>query len=163
MVSFFDPGAGPVLTEIVIGGSGFLGATDVRINNVPNSASFYVVSDTEIRATVQPIATSGRVSVINTFGTGVSPATFLVFTSPQQPSLSGFSPSAGGVGTAVILFGQNLANVQNVFFGGQVAVFQEVAGGNQLNTWVPPGATTGTIRVVTAAGVATSTQTFLVP
>ncbi len=160
-ISFFDPGSGPVLTQIQIAGSGFLGTTDVRINNVPLSASYFVVSDNEIQATVQPIATTGRVSVITTHGTATSTGTYTVQTSPQQPSISSFSPTSGGLGTLVILYGQNLSNVQNVFFNGQVAAFQEM-GGSQLRTWVPPGASTGPIKVVTAAGVATSAQAFFV-
>jgi large repetitive protein len=161
-IASFSPTSGPVFTPVQIYGSGFLGTLDVRINNVPLSASYSIVSDNQLSITVQPVATSGPISVITTTGTAVSAGSFTVLGTPQQPSVSGFSPGSGGLGTQVTIYGQNLSNVQNVFFNGQVAVFQEIAGGTQLRTFVPPGATTGPIKVVTAAGFATSPQSFIV-
>jgi large repetitive protein len=163
IISSFTPTSGPVFTQVQVYGSGFLDTFDVRINGVPLSASYSIVSDNQLSITVQPVATSGPISVLTTGGTAYSAGSFAVLSTPQQPSISGFSPGFGGLGTLVTIYGQNLAVVQNVFFNGQVAVFQEVAGGNQLRTWVPPGASTGPIRVVTAAGAATSAQSFIVP
>ena len=61
---------GPIL------GQGFTGATDVSINGVP--ASFTIVSDTYIQATVPQGATSGYVTVTTPSGVLTSNVPFNV-------------------------------------------------------------------------------------
>jgi uncharacterized protein (TIGR03437 family) len=57
-------------------GQGLTGTTSVSLNGIP--ASFTVVSDTFIRATVPPGATTGYVSVVTPSGTLTSNVPFRV-------------------------------------------------------------------------------------
>ncbi len=61
---------------MTISGSNFTGASSVRFNGT--SASFTVVSATQISATVPGGATSGPISVTTSAGTGTSSALFTV-------------------------------------------------------------------------------------
>jgi hypothetical protein len=61
------PIAGSVGQSIIILGNGLTGTTSVTFNGTP--ATFSVVSDTEITATVPAAAQSGTVSVVTPSGT----------------------------------------------------------------------------------------------
>jgi uncharacterized protein (TIGR03437 family) len=77
------------------------------------------------------------------------------------PTISGFSPPSGPVGTTVTISGSNLANATTVKFNGvAAAVLTDSAG--QITAKVPVGATTGKISVTTAGGTATSATNFTV-
>lgn len=76
VISSFNPTFGQVGATIVISGSGFTGATDVRFNGT--SASYTVDSDIQITATVPSGATSGTISVHNNTCTGTSAGSFTV-------------------------------------------------------------------------------------
>lgn len=75
-VTSFSPGNGGVGTSVTITGTKFHDATSVKFNGV--SASFSVVSDTSITATVPSGATTGPISVGNQNGTGTSASNFVV-------------------------------------------------------------------------------------
>jgi plastocyanin len=77
-ISGFVPASGGPGTSVTVSGSGFTNATDVRFNGT--SASFSIVSDTQITATVPSGATSGPISVTGPGGTGMSAASFSVTT-----------------------------------------------------------------------------------
>jgi hypothetical protein len=76
-VTSFSPTSGPVGTSVAIMGTNFTGATSVSFNNV-NAATFTVNSATQITATVPAGATTGRVRVVTTGGTGTSATDFTV-------------------------------------------------------------------------------------
>lgn len=76
-VTEFSPASAKVGATVSIGGTGFTGATQVRIGDVP-VVSFAVVSDTEITAIVPEGASSDIVSVTTPVGTGWSNDFFLV-------------------------------------------------------------------------------------
>ena len=78
-VTGFVPTRGPVGTKVTLTGIHFRGAIAVIFNGV-GDPQFEVVSETSIRATVPPEATSGPVSVITASGTGVSADPFTVTT-----------------------------------------------------------------------------------
>jgi large repetitive protein len=78
------------------------------------------------------------------------------------PQISSFTPTSGGVGTAVVISGSGFTGATNVAFNGTHATFT-VASDSQVNTSVPTGATTGPISVTTSVGTATSSATFTVP
>lgn len=75
-ITYFSPASGQIGASVSIFGRDFVQATRVSFNNV--SATFTVVSPTEIRATVPAGATTGRITVTNQTGTGSSPTAFLV-------------------------------------------------------------------------------------
>lgn len=59
------------------------------------------------------------------------------------------NPSSGKVGAAVIILGTNLTGAASVSFNGTTAAFSVVSD-SEIETTVPAGATSGTVKVVTA-------------
>jgi uncharacterized repeat protein (TIGR03803 family) len=149
------PASGKVAKPIGILGSGFTGATSVKFN--VTSATFSVVSDTYISATVPSGAGTSFVSVVTPGGTLKSNLKFRV-----TPTVTSFSPTSGTVGTQVTITGTGLTQASNVKFGGaKLAVFT-VNSDIQITATVPAGAVTGKIQVTTAGGTATSSAVFKV-
>jgi uncharacterized repeat protein (TIGR03803 family) len=72
----FSPASGPVGTVVTITGTGFTQATKVSFNKLV--ATFTVVSDTEVTATVPTGATTGKVVVFTKGGSASSTTNFTV-------------------------------------------------------------------------------------
>jgi hypothetical protein len=81
---------------------------------------------------------------------------------PDAPTINGFSPTSGPVGTLVRVSGSNLKDVQSVQFGSRRAEVVHFVSESELTAEVPVGATTGLITVVTDHGIATSPGPFTV-
>jgi hypothetical protein len=79
-------------------------------------------------------------------------------TPPAAPTISGFSPTSGPVGTAVTISGSGFTGTTSVTFNGVSAPFSIVSDG-QLTATVPTGATTGPIGVTAPGGSTTSGTT----
>jgi uncharacterized repeat protein (TIGR01451 family) len=77
------------------------------------------------------------------------------------PSISGFSPTSGPVGTKVTITGQNFGGVSAVMFNNVSAQFTAFDT-TQIVATVPSGATDGPVTVVTGGGSAASTAMFTV-
>jgi uncharacterized repeat protein (TIGR03803 family) len=75
-MSSFAPPSGPVGTVVTINGTGLEQATKVTFNGI--SASFTVVSDIEVTATVPTGATTGKIVVTTKGGTVASATSFTV-------------------------------------------------------------------------------------
>lgn len=82
-ITSFTPGSGPAGTVVVITGTNFSGATNVRFNGV--AAAYTVNSATQITATVPATATTGPISVVGPTGTGTSVTSFTVGTVDDTP------------------------------------------------------------------------------
>jgi hypothetical protein len=161
-ITGFSPSSGPVGTSVTITGSGFAGATDVRFNGTSVGGSFTVDGDAQITATVPSGATTGPISVVAPGGTATSSGDFTV-TAPSPPTITGFSPSSGPVGTSVTITGSGFAGATDVRFNGtSVGGSFTVDGDAQITATVPSGATTGPISVVAPGGTATSSGDFTV-
>lgn len=159
-ISSFAPTSGPVGTTVTVSGTNFTGATAVKFNGV--AATFTVQSASQITATVPSGATTGPISVTTSGGTATSSGTFTVDgTNPSAPSISGFTPTSGAVGTSVTINGANFTGATAVRFNGVSATFT-VQSAAQITTTVPSGATTGPISVVTPNGTAASAAPFTV-
>jgi len=76
-ISSFSPASGAVGASVTITGSNFSGVTSVSFSGA-QSTSYTVDSLTQITATVSGAATSGKISVTNSFGTGTSANDFVV-------------------------------------------------------------------------------------
>lgn len=156
-ITSFSPANGRAGTNVTITGANFLGATSVTFNGL--ASSFTVVNNTTIRATAPAGVTDGLIRVTTPYFSCFSATSFLV-----QPTLFGFSPLFGPVGTSVTITGTNL-NVGTVtvkFNGVQAAPPTGVTSG-QLTAVVPSGATTGPITVTTGDGSVTSANNFMLP
>ena len=150
------PASGGVGVGVTITGVNLAGATALSFHGT--SAAILTNTATKITTTVPTGATTGTISVTTGGGTAISPTTFKVV---PVPSISGFSPSSGPVGTTVTISGTNLTKATSVKFNGTATpILTDTAG--QITAKVPAGATTGTIIVTTAGGNATSATNFTV-
>jgi hypothetical protein len=140
--------------QIIVQGSGFGTATRVLFDAAV--ADFAVTADNRLVAMVPDAATTGRIRVIDPTGTGSSASDFMV-----APRIQRFDPVRSAVNTTVRIDGFNFVGTTNVQIDGQDAAFT-VTAATQIHVTVPTAATNGPIRVVTAAGTATSSESFLV-
>ena len=156
----FSPTSGPVGTSVTLTGTNFSGVTAVAFNGT--AASYTVNSATQIVATVPTGATSGTIKVTTSGGSTTSSATYTVTAATvPAPTLSSFSPTSGVVGTSVTITGTNFTNASAVGFNGTGAAYT-VNSATGVTATVPSGATTGTVKVTTPGGTATSTASFTV-
>jgi len=139
------------LIEIL--GQNFTGAPSVKFGT--GSALFQVVSDTYLTAIVPVTGTTGPVTVTTLVGTLTSNTVFRV-----GPTIVGFNPTSGTVGTPVVITGTGLTQTTEVTFNGVSASFV-INSATQVTALVPMGADTGPIVVTTPGGTA-SKGTFIV-
>ncbi|GFO57029.1 hypothetical protein GMSM_40360 [Geomonas sp. Red276] len=155
VISAFTPASAGAGATVTISGANLAGANQVKIGGA--SATFTVVSDAQISATVPAGATSGAISVTTPAGT----ATVSGFTFLPASVITGFTPTSGGVGTAVTLTGSGFTAATSVTFNGVSAAFAVISD-TTVVTGVPKGATSGTITVRTPGGTAASVTKFSV-
>jgi uncharacterized repeat protein (TIGR03803 family) len=136
-------------------GTGLHGTTGVTIGGVP--ASFTVVSNTYVTATVPPDAASGVIAVTTPSGTLSGDHQFAVV-----PVVSGFTPTSGPVGTQVTITGTGFLGATQVTFNGTKAASITVNGATSITATVPTGATSGRLTVKTPSGNANSVGSFTV-
>jgi hypothetical protein len=74
-------------------------------------------------------------------------------------SITGFSPTSGPAGTAVVISGVGFSGAAGVAFNGTPATFS-VTSATSIRATVPAGATTGRISVTTPAGTVQSQVSF---
>ena len=156
IITNFTPTSGPVGTLVTITGTGFSDVTGVTFNGT--SATFSLVSATQITATVPVGATTGKIGVISPGGTELSSSNFTV----TAPTIAGFSPGTGPVGTVVTITGTGLTGATAVTFNGVSATYT-VNSSTQITATVPAAASTGPIVVTTPGGTATSSGSFTIP
>jgi glucose/arabinose dehydrogenase len=155
----FLPSSGGSGLKVAIRGTYLAGATSVKFNGL--AATFAVVWDTWLIATVPPGATTGPISVTTGAGTATSGSDFTVPPVPA-PSISGFSPTSGPVGTSVTISGSNFTGASAVTFNGTNAQSYTVDSSTQITAVVAAGTNSGTISVTTPGGTATSAGSFTV-
>ena len=155
-IASFVPTSGPVATSVTLTGTAFGDASCVEFNGV--SASYNLDSATQITATVPAGATTGTIAVTTPGGTGTSAAIFTVI---PTPTITGFTPTSGPVGTSVSVTGTGLSGATSVKFNDTSAAFH-VHSATQITATVPTGAGSGTIAVTTPGGTATSVEGFTV-
>jgi hypothetical protein len=154
-ITSFTPTQGKRGNTVTITGSKFTGATSVKFGGGA-TASFTVVNDSSITATVPKLALSGPISVTTPGGTATSAASFTVL-----PKVSSFTPTSGPIGTLVTINGGGFTGATAVKFNGVPAVFTVVSAA-KITATVPAGAATGKIQVVTPVGSATNATLFTV-
>ncbi len=151
-ITSFSPSSGGVATQVTILGSHFTGATQVAFNGV--SASFTLISDTELRGVV-PVTTSGRITVTTPAGTATSASNFSFF---KLPVITSFTPASGPVGTSVTVKGEFFKGATKVDFNGVPSSSFTVRSDKEIRAVVPQGAATGTIGVTTPGGSASEPE-----
>lgn len=156
-VASFDPMHAPVLTAVTLSGKNFTGTTSVEVGAV--SASFSVVSDTDLQVTIPSGASTERIRVTNGEGTSYSPGRFVV---THAPGVATFFPVSAGEGDWIRIVGQGLSDVDSVTFDGIAATTFTVDSETQVCALVPAGATSGAVEVSNSAGSAYSRSDFMV-
>ena len=156
VITGFSPANGRSGTNVIITGTNFLNAIDVKFGSVL-ATSFLVLSNGAISATVPAGALTGVVRVDAPAGSFTTTSNFVI-----RPVISGFSPAFGAPGTSVTISGANLAGVTSVQFNGVAASFSGASFGSVVAV-VPPTATSGPISVTTPDGTATSATNFYLP
>ncbi len=161
----FSPTSGPVNSTITLNGTDLAGTTTVTFagtaNNTVTSGFTINVAGTQITGVVVPTgAVTGPIAVTAPSGTGTSASSFTV-TAPA-PTITSFSPAGGVVNRAVTITGTDFTSGSTVTFNGTNATVVTVNSATQITASVPAGATTGPIRVTTAAGTAVSATNFTV-
>jgi hypothetical protein len=156
VVTSISPTSGPVGTSVTVTGSGFTGATAVAFGTV--AASYTLDSDTQITVVVPAGApASSKIRVTSPGGVGLSTTPFKI-----PPTVTGFTPTSGPVGTTVTLSGSGFTGATAVAFGAVAASFTVVSD-TQISVTVPAGApASSTIRVTTPGGAAVSVDSFTV-
>ena len=147
--------SGKVGKTIEILGQGFTGTTAVSFNGT--AATFSVISDTYLRATVPSGMTTGSITVTTPGGILTSSKSFQV-----RPVVLSFSPTSGPVGTPVTITGNSFIQTTRVAFGGVKATSFTVDSDTQVTATVPTGAKTGHIAITTAGGWTWSPGIFTV-
>jgi hypothetical protein len=155
-IASFTPTAGPIGTIVTITGTNLTSVTDVAFNGV-NASSVTVLSATSLKVVVPASAASGKLTVFDPAGSATSGGGFSV-----TPSFDGLLPSRGVPGTLVTITGQAFTSASIVRFGTVMAANLSISGSTQIVAVVPPTATTGPVFITTAAGTATSGETFTV-
>ncbi|MFY2557227.1 pre-peptidase C-terminal domain-containing protein [Corallococcus terminator] len=161
----FSPNTGAPGSEVILTGTGF--STTPASNSVLFHGVAAVVtaaSAQRLVVTVPASATTGPVSVTVGGVTATSHEDFEVAAQGSGPTLTGFSPVGGPVGTTVTITGTNFNPdrlFDRVFIGGiQASIVSATA--TQLVVKVAAQGATGRVRVTTPAGHVTSTTDFLV-
>jgi uncharacterized repeat protein (TIGR03803 family) len=148
--------SGKQLSKIEILGQGFSTSSVVKFGGV-TATTRTVTGSTYILATVPAGALTGPVTVTTGATTLTSSQIFKVL-----PTISGFTPASGLVGTAVTITGTALTQTTKVTFGGVTATSFTVNSDTQVTAAVPPGAKTGKIAITTSGGTTTSSTVFTV-
>jgi hypothetical protein len=116
-VTSFAPTSGPVLTNVVLTGAGFTGATSVTVNGV--GATFTVNSDTRLTLTVPANATTGTISVTGPNGAASTLTAFTVYRTPTVSSISPTSITAGSGPFTLSVSGTGFLPSSRIYFAGQ--------------------------------------------
>ena len=158
-ITSFTPTSGAVGTLVTITGTNFSGATVVKFGGV--IATFNVVSDTEITATVPAGATTGKILVKTPAGKATSLTKFTVGSGSTTDDHQ-FHAHLGPVGTLVAITGTNFTASAVVQFNGLTGTGFVFVSPTKVKATVPAGAMTGPISVTTPSGTGTSATNFTV-
>jgi thermitase len=135
----FSPNVAPTGGAVTLTGSGLVGVSAVSLGYV--GTNYTVDSPTQITATVPAGVSYGRWRATTGSGTVASD----VFT-VSAPTIAGYSPTSGGVGTTVTLTGSNFSDVTSVTLGYVAASFT-VDSPTQITATVPAGLSYGRWRI----------------
>ena len=162
-ITSFSPKYAQPGEPVTIVGSGFaLSGIVVKFNGLQGSAVVTAADGSVIQATVPNGATSGLISVQNPGGSPTFSVDSFTVIGPG-PYIASFSPTNGGSGTPIEIFGAHFAGVTAVKFNGTNASFQPPTQDTLCKATAPNSVTTGPITVVTSKGTWTTTDFFYGP
>ncbi|MDX2302792.1 MAG: IPT/TIG domain-containing protein [Microscillaceae bacterium] len=157
-ISSFTPDEGGAGTVVTIVGSDFLGAFDVKFNNL-DAFEFTIISSDTILATLPEIASDGPISISTNGGTAVSEDDFYVY-----PGILSFTPDKGGDDTEVVITGTKLGNTTDVKFI-NTSAYGLIADSTLVSAFVTPGTPVGAapiMMVVDTFNIDSGTELFTI-
>lgn len=165
-IAGFNPVSGNIGSSVTITGTNFSTTAAnniVKFNGVTASISG-TPTTTSIVTTVPVGATTGTITVEVGGATATSATNFTV-TTVSSPTISGFNPASGIIGTSVTITGTNFSSTAAnnlVRFNGTTATITGTPTATSIVTSVPSGATTGKITVQVGGETATSANDFII-
>jgi hypothetical protein len=153
----------PALT-LTLNGTDFRSGAVVRFNASALATTYVSATQLTVVVPASALAVAGSYEVLVSNaapGGGNSAALLFVVTVPA-PTISSFTPSAGGSGTLITLTGTNLTGATEVRIGTTLIPTFTVVSATSLTLVVPVnnGAVSGFITVTTPGGTATTTTAF---
>ncbi len=158
-ITSFSRSSGPVGCTVFIGGTNLGTGTTFKFNGVVATVVGFTTNATGGYVKVPVGATTGKVTATNAGGTATSPE---VFTVTASPTITGFTPHSGPIGTALTIVGTNFVSGASVSLRGSLGATTVNADGTQLATTVPAGSTTGPVIVNVNGVTLTTTDSFTV-
>ncbi len=145
-------------TVVTLTGTGFNAGSNpiVRFNGVPAVVTSISPGGDIVQVVVPATASTGLVSISTGVGTASSP---YIFTVP--PQILSFSPLSASPGSVVTISGRGLIGVRAVYFGLSRALYSVISP-TLVRAFVPAGARSGIITILTASNRAQSTTRFLI-
>ena len=143
--------------HVIIGGSGFTGAKDVKFGTI-SAPAFTVIGDTLINATVPAGTGTSHVTVTRSSDATIDIGDYNYFDVTTISPTSG--PSSGD--TLVTIHGSGFDNVRGVLFGLRPARAFSVVDPNTVQATAPEGLGTVNVQVINglAASVSTASTQF---
>ncbi|MCG8606497.1 DNRLRE domain-containing protein, partial [bacterium] len=163
-ITSFTPASGQSGSNVSIIGANLTNVNQVTFGGT-SAVTFNVTSDTLLVAEVPTGAITGKIKIIGPHGTAGSATDFTIKSMPAPPALtliSHFSPSSGRVGSQVTIAGQYFNQVASIEFNGIASTKFTNVSDTEIIATVPVNATSGPIRVITAAGADTSANDFTI-
>jgi hypothetical protein len=158
IITSFTPTSGRANTNVLVKGTNFLGTFAASFGGV-FASNIIVLSNGGLQIKVPTNAVTGQLRVYTPAGSFPTSSNFVV-----QPTIFGFTPGFGPVGTSVTITGANFSvGTPSVRFNGVVAPTPTGVTFSELTTTVPAGATSGPITVTNSDGGAISTLNFYLP
>jgi hypothetical protein len=157
-ITSFTPTSGTAGDTVTVTGTNLAGTTEVTFNGVA-STSVPVVSGTSVQAVVPASAGTGPIRITTPGGTAVTSTNFTCTTPVPAPTVASFTPTSGGAGTIMSIYGTHLAGVTAVTIGGTPASGFLVSNASRIIASVGSG-TTGPVAVTSPGGTGTSTDPF---
>jgi hypothetical protein len=151
-VSQITPLSGTSGSLIHIYGTSLGNFQEIRFNGQV-AANLNIISSTHVTASLPFTGSLQQVSLLSPCGTQNVTVT--------TPSVSSFTPGAGGVGTILTLTGTQLGELTSAIVGGVQAVILSRSA-TSARLMVMPGASSGSITVSSATGDATVSGSFTV-
>lgn len=145
--------------KLLINGVNLRDITRVTFNGT--AASYRIISDSQIEATVPALTAPANVTITLSSAGGAATVSepFFYFTVPSGIS---FSPTRQLPNQPITITGQNLYRITEVRINGTPAQVYEATEGSVAKVFVPITATSGPITVVNRAGRVTTTQPLVV-